>query len=93
MNRISFRLYSGLSKVNTVDLGAILNKTYNKFLNMANKMNHLESQLKVIERDNDILKTRIVLLETNAQYKINYKLKYLEEKLIKINNKSNHKHV
>ena len=93
MNRISFRLYSRLSKVNTVDLGAILNKTYNKFLNMANKMNHLESQLKVIERDNDILKTRIVLLENKIQYKVSSKLKQIEEELIKINNKSNYKHV
>lgn len=93
MNRLSIRLYSQLNKVNTVDLGAMLNKTYNKFLNMVNKMNHLETQLKVMKRDNDILKTRIVLLENNIQYKITNKLKYLEDELIKINNKSNHKHV
>jgi len=91
MNRLSIRLYSQLNKVN--NLGVKLNKTYDMFLNWTKKINHLESQLKVMKRDNDILKTRIVLLETNAQYKINYKLKYLEEELIKINNKSNHKQV
>jgi len=87
MNRL-VRFYSVFTKsnYNAHDFERILNKLHN----VVHKANLLENEIKLVKRDHSILKTELNIMREEHKYKIHYKIKQIEEELVKIKNKSTH---
>ena len=88
MNRL-VRCYSVLTKSN--NLVRDLENIVDKLRNVVHKTNLLENEIKLVKRDHSILKTELNIMREENKYKIHYKIKQIEEELVKVKNKSNHK--
>ena len=87
MNRL-VRCYTVLTKSNNNahDFESILNK----LRNVVHRTNLLENEIKLVKRDHSVLKTELAIMSDVNKYKIHYKIKQIEEELVKVKNKSNH---